>query len=363
MKRWFEKNSWILLCLFIAVVGLVEPLVPNAGRVTFTVCLLVFGWLYRKEIKAWLKDHTQEKTYIKLLSFFVFYGLILIIVWHFLPNPQAFKPSYANVEELLWNYLLLPFFCILIGFYLSQKAFERTMILFSLCTVLCGIFLLYAHFDIRLLFVSPLTFFEKVIQCRFTECDSHIAWVSVFLKNYSFFPTLGALAIIPFVWKYTGWRRVAVSVLFLFNVSFLIFTINRGTIIGFGLALVLIFFNAIRAISWKKKILWGAGALAVICIIIVVLPQSVKGRFVDMITETKLFFTAGHDSGSASIRLTIWKSLLSHADSFWLFGDGPIYATQKLQLYLADAGYQNYLDRGYIYHSQYLTYFHHFGIM
>jgi hypothetical protein len=361
-KQWKEKSGWLLL-LFIAVVGLAEPMIANVGKILYTSLLAAFGFLYIDEIKAWLREHIYEKTYLTILSIFVFYGFLLIIIWHFLPNPHHIPPSYQNIEELLYNYLLLPVFCILAGLYTTQKLFERTMLLFSACTVLSGLFLLYAHFDITQLFQSPITFIKHVLQCRFTGCDSRIGWVNVFLKNYSFFPAMGALVAIPFVHKFRGWPRAGVIVLVLLNTCFLLFTVNRGTIIGFTLAIVLLFFYTIRGVSWKKKVIWSFVFIALSSILILLLPQHIKTRFVEMVTEIKLFFSTGHDSGSASIRLTIWEILFTHADEFWLFGAGPIYATDKLWLYFSDAGYQHYIDNGYIYHSQYLTYFHHFGII
>jgi hypothetical protein len=363
MKAWFEaKNRW-LLWLFIAAVGLIEPILPNTGRTILTLYLAIFGFLYIREIKAWIRQYVYDKTYLMILSFFALYGFLLIIIWLFLPNPDHLLPSYANIEELMFNYLLLPFFCILIGLHITQKVFERSMLLFSTCTALFGIFLLYAYFDMSLLFQSPGAFIEKVFQSRFTGGDSRISWVNVFLKNYSFFPTLGALVAIPFVRKLQGWYKLGVIALVAFNILWLSFTINRGTIIGFILAAILLFIYAIRAVSWRKKVAWSFVSIALCGLLILLLPQHVKARFAEMIVEIKLFFTTGHDSGSTSIRLTIWQILLDHTDEFWLFGASPIYATSKLWLYFSDSGYQHYIDSGLIYHSQYLTYFHHFGII
>ncbi|MDR0692456.1 MAG: O-antigen ligase family protein [Prevotellaceae bacterium] len=223
--------------------------------------------------------------------------------------------------------------------------------------------MLYAHFGVVQLFQSPIVYIENVLQCRFTGCDSQIGWVDVFLKNYSFFPALGAWVAIPFAHKFRGWRKVGIIVLIVLNTCFLCFTINRGTIIGFALSIVLLLFYALRTIPWKKKIGWIFVFIALCSLLTLLLPQHIKVRFAEMASEFNLFFTTGHDSGSVSIRLTIWKTLLGHANEFWLFGDGPIYATDKLWIYLSDAGYQHYIDNGYIYHSQYLTYFHHFGVI
>jgi hypothetical protein len=363
MKTWFKEHTGGLLFLFIAATGLVEPLVPNTAKILYTLYLATFGFLYLPEIKAWLRQHRCEKTWLTLLASFAGFGLLLIVVWHFLPNPHHLTPDYANIDELLFNYALLPVFCILIGLHVTQPTFERAMLLFGACTALFGCFLLYAYFDITPFFRAPVAFIENVLQCRFTNCESRLGWVNVFLKNYSFFPAVGALVLFPFVRKFRGMRKAGVLLLVMLNTLFLLLTINKGTLTGFALVMVVLFFDSIRSVSWKKKGIGGGIFLASCALLIVLLPHHIKARFAEMATEIQLFFTTGHDTGSASIRLTIWKTLLAHADEFWLFGAGPLYATGKLWIYFADAGYQHYIDSGFIYHSQYLTYFHHFGIL
>jgi O-antigen ligase len=81
-----------------------------------------------------------------------------------------------------------------------------------------------------------------------------------------------------------------------------------------------------------------------------------------VVSESKAFVREEHDSGSTSIRLTIWKVQLSHVKEFWLFGEGPIYAKKRFGDYLIKAGYQRYVDTGYVYHNQYLAEFHYYGV-
>ncbi len=362
MKDFLLRHSWLFLA-FMVVLGLTGPVTVDVVKGIYLLVVVLFFVVYRKELLVWCHSRVGELGYMKGLLFFVFYGLALVLIWSALPNKYDLHPSYSCVEELMSNYLFMPLFCLLIGQQLSQRNFERGMILFSLCTVLSGFFLLYAYFDISLLFASPVEFFRGVLSCRFLDCGSRVLNLSVFLKDYSFYPTLGALLIVPFVVKYKGWKRFAFVALFLFNSLFLFLTINRGTMLGYACALLIMILYFLRTLSWKQKTVTAFVIVAVSVFVLLLLPQSITTRFGEISSESSAFFESGHNSGSVSIRLTIWKVLLSHVREFWLFGDGPIYATSHLRTYLVEAGYQDYVDSGFIYHNQYLAYFHQYGIV
>jgi hypothetical protein len=363
MKKWLQNHSNVMLLAFIILLGLTGALSADINKVVYVVSLIIFLLCYFKELTSGIRQQPYIRNYFRILIFFVLFGILLIVIWSFLPNKYNIKPTYGGVEELLFNYTLLPLFCYAMGMHVSQRKFEQVMVTFGCCTVLSGFFLLFAYFDFHLFLNSPIVFFQNVLQCRFTECESPVSWIEVFCKDYSFFPTLGALVVVPFVTKYKGWKQLLVIAVVLLNTFFLFLTVNRGTIIGFFIAISLVFFRAVYTFQWKKKLIYTAGFFAVCGIAIYIIPQSIKVRFVEMYNESCLFFEAGHTTGSVSSRLNIWETLLTHVDSFWLFGDGPIYATNKLRIYLTEAGFESYVQLGFIYHNQYLTYFHHYGII
>ncbi len=362
MKEFFLKHSWLFF-VFIAALGFIGPITIDAAKGIYLLTTVSFLVLYRHELLAWYRSHASEQLYLKGLLFFVLYGLVLVLVWLLLPNKYALRPSYSCLEELMSNYLFMPLFCILIGQGLTQKNFERGMMLFSLGTALCSIFLLCVHYDMLQLFSAPAAFFNNVFSCRFLNCGSSMFGAPIFLKDYSFYPALGALMVVPFMVRYGGAKRLAFATLFLLNTLFLFLTVNRGTMVGFGLSLLLMFFYFLRIFSWQKRLVASLAIVTMVAVVVLMLPQSVKGRFVEIVSEGRAFFQSGHDSGSVSTRLTIWKVLLSHVKEFWLFGEGPMYATERLRMYFAEAGYQHYTDMGFVYHNQYLAYFHQYGLV
>jgi len=209
-----ETSHKFLFYLFIASLGLIYPLnISEPSKAIYLFCLLVFGVAYFSDWKRWLCEHPDERRYLMGITLFVLYGLALILIWkYFVPdNPYGLRKRYGDAEDLLLYYLALPLFCSIIGLRLSQKTFERAMIFFSAATVLSGVFLLFAYHDIKLLFDAPVAFFKEVLQTRFTDCESKISWINVFLKDYSFFPALGILVSIPFAIKFSGWRKTLVS--------------------------------------------------------------------------------------------------------------------------------------------------------
>jgi O-antigen ligase len=169
--------------------------------------------------------------------------------------------------------------------------------------------------------------------------------------------------LIPFAIKYRGLKRWLVALISLVNACLLMFTINRGTMIGFCMALVLmaIYF------SWKlvlyKKMIALLCMIAAVMLIVEFMPQEIKIRFLLMISDGEAFIQEGYDNGSVSTRLKIWEILMSHKQDFWLFGDGPLYGSDCLRDYFVEAGYERYVNYGFVYHNQYLAYFHHYGIL
>ncbi len=362
MKNFLTKNSWILL-VFVAVLGLVGPASVAANRAIQLLVILLFGVLYRGEMRAWYKEHAASRLYIKALFLFALYGLVLTAVWSLLPNPGGLRASYRDVEELLLAYVVMPLFCVAMSVGLSQKNFERAMLLFGVSTALGGVWLLCAYFDVSALFKTPTAFLNNVLSCRLFGCGTKHEWLSVFLKDYSFYPSLGALVLVPFFVNGRGAKRILAALFFAVNVLFLFLTINRGTMLSFGLALLLTVAYFLRRLRSWQKVGWALCLVLAAVLLVYMLPQSVKLRFAEIFTEGEAFFASGHDTGSVSTRLKIWEVLLSHVKEFWLFGDGPIYANSQLQQYLIEAGYQRYVDQGFIYHNQYLAYFHHYGVL
>jgi hypothetical protein len=363
MNTCIQRYSDAILLLFTISLGLTGSLSADINKVVYVLGVLALLPCLYRALKGRMSEHCYERRYLRLLMLFVAYGILLIVVWTFLPNRYDLKPTYGGIEELVFNYALLPLFCYAVGLNVSQKGFERAMVAFGCCTALNGFFLLFAYFDLATLVDTPSTFFSEVLRCRFTGCESRISWVDVFVKDYSFFPALGVLCIIPFAMRLSGWQRWLAAMVALLNVFFLLLTINRGTMVGFFTALLLIFFYSLRHLQWKSKMGYGLLFLVLCYSVVVFMPQSIKVRFADMCSESYLFFKEGHYTGSVSSRLTIWKTLMNHVGSFWLFGDGPIYATNKLRIYLTEAGFDGYVQSGFIYHSQYLAYFHHYGIV
>ena len=363
MKTFFIRHSWLLF-VFLSVLALVGPMSSGFSKVLCVLCVPTFMVMYKEELRALYRERTAERYYLYGILFFCLYVFVQVVVWSFLPDKYGYKPTYGAIEEFLFAYLLLSLMAWVMGVGLTQKMFERIMVSFGLCTVLGGVFLLWAYLDMSLLWKSPSAFFSNVLQCRFLDCGSEkFPSMTIFLKDYSFYPTFGSLLLIPLAIKREGVKRWLLILLSILNACFLVFTINRGTMLGFGVALVLMAVYFTRKLAWRKKMLAVLCIAAAMALVVAVLPQSIKVRFVEMVSESNAFFKEGHDSGSASIRLTIWKTLLSHTKEFWLFGEGPLYGTNRLRAYLSEAGYQHYIDCGYIYHNQYLAYFHHYGII
>ncbi|GHT81731.1 hypothetical protein FACS189467_6290 [Bacteroidia bacterium] len=253
IKNWLQQNTPVLLLLFVLAVGLTGAINADVSKVIYGLSLVAFLIFCFNDIKLWIQQHSEAKTYFKILVFFTLYGFLLIAVWSFLPNKYNLKPTYGGIEELLFNYVLVPFFSLVIGLYLNQKMFERAMMLFSVCTALSGLFLLFVYFDLHILLNTPAVFFDNVLQCRFMSCGNRVSWIAILLKDYSFFPALGALVAAPFIVKYKGWYKLLAIVLLLINTLLLFLTINRGTIIGFVLALLIMFFYSLRILGGGKK--------------------------------------------------------------------------------------------------------------
>ncbi|MDR2908136.1 MAG: O-antigen ligase family protein [Bacteroidales bacterium] len=363
MKSFLIRYNWFLWA-FLCTLALIGPIHAGFYKV---VCLLIvptFIVLYYKELKVWYHEHPAERHYFYGILIFCLYVFLQVAVWSFLPNKYNYEPSYGAIEEFLFTYLLLALLAWVLGVGLTQKMFECIIIAFGVCTALGGMFLLWAYFDLSQLLESPKILISQVLACRFTGCVStKFPELTVFLKDYSFYPTLGALLLIPFAVKYKGAKRWLIALLALINACLLIFTINRGTIIGFSIALVLMVIYFSWKLVWYKKMTALLCVIATVVLIVEFMPQEIKMRFLQMIRESEAFIQEEHDSGSISARLKMWEILLSHKQDFWLLGEGPLYGTDRLRAYFMEADYQYYVDMGFVYHNQYLAYFHHYGIL
>ena len=362
MKSFLTRHSWLLF-VFLCTLAFIAPVSIAFTKVMSVLVVPTFMVVYRQELKIWLREHIAERCYLKGVLLFGLFVFIQVAIWSLLPNKYGYKPSYSALEESLLAYIFIPLLALVMGVGLTQKMFERAIMAFGLCTALGGILLLYLNFDMSQLLNSPTAFFSQVMECRFLGCEGKFPHLKVFLKDYSFYPTLGSLLLIPLVLKRKGAKRWLLVLLSALNALFLLFTNNKGTMVGFSAALVLMAVYFTRELAWRKRVFAALCIAAAMVLVVVVLPQSVKERFCDVVSESKAFVREKHDSGSTSIRLTIWKIQLSHVKEFWLFGEGSLYATNRLRAYLVEANYQNYVNAGYIYHNQYLAYFHAYGLI
>ncbi|MGL4909406.1 MAG: O-antigen ligase family protein [Bacteroidales bacterium] len=358
-----EKIFSILVFSFIVSLGLIAPVIVDPSKIILGIGLLFSLFYFRTDLLLFLKQKSLERVYLIGTLSFAIYGLLLVIIFAISPNSHGLKPTFSPIEHILFAFVLYPLFTFFTAKNISQQQFNRIIFVFIIGNVLAGFFLLYNYHGFLKLFQSPSEYFLQVFSKRFMIGEGKFAFANPFVKHYTFY--VGIAAILSLLLTFRAKKSLVIwsLMLFLCNLLFLLFTLNKDGILALVLIAPIILGYYFTRLSFQKKILLPLTFCVGVGLVSFLLPNSLKIRFHEMTTEIKAFQSEGHDSGSTSIRLTIWKILIQHSPDYCLFGDGPIYANKKLHQYFKERGYQSYIDATHIHHNDYFYFFHHYGII
>lgn len=357
-----EKIFLFLSYLFTISLGFIAPISIDIPKVILCITLLWGLIFFRHELKQYLQQNTLQRIYVYGVLGFCGYGLLLVLLFTVIPNSHHIKPTFAPIENLTFTYLVYFLFSLLVAIKITQKQINHFVIIFIVGTTCSGLFLLYNYHGFSNLLNNPTEYFQSVFNARFMTAQSRFGFVDVFIKNYTFYPAFAAIFSLVFLFRSRKRYILFFLSTFLLNTFLIFFTLNRDGVLSLAIVIPVILIYYFFKVSTTKKLLLTGITILTIITIYITFPASLKVRLHEMTTESSLFFKEGHNTGSTSIRLTIWKTVLQHSPDFWLFGDGPVYANKKLHQYFIESGHQFYADSGFIHHNGYLYHFHHYGI-